>query len=303
MLMQAVETYLAVRRAADFELEAAERYLRDFARFAGVHGDRHVSAKTAIAWAGLGSSEMQRGNRLQIVIRFARFAHSDDPRHEIPPARVFCRRYCRPTPYIFSRSEIETLLIQATRLGSPGSFRSHMYTILFSLLVVTGLRISEALALRFQDVTEDGLVIRQTKFRKSRLVPVHETTAAALQRYLVKRNEVALDDDHLFVSRQRHPLSHHTVRKTFYQLLAAAAIPRRPGGPHPRLMDFRHTFATNALMTCPDDRDAIRSHMLALSTYMGHARVKNTFWYLQSTPQLLGDIASACEDRLGRTDS
>ncbi len=302
MLMQAVEIYLAVRRAAEFKLEAAERYLRDFARFASTQGDHYVVGSTAIAWAALGSSEMQRGNRLQMVIRFARFAHADDSRHEIPPAGVFCRRYHRPTPYIFSRSEIEALLAHAARLGSPGSLCSHTYTTLFGLLVVTGLRISEALALRFQDVTEDGLVIRQTKFRKSRLVPVHETTAAVLQRYLVKRSKLALDDDHLFISRQRRPLSHHTVRKTFYHLLALAGIPCLPGSPRPRLMDLRHTFATNALMNCPDDRDAIRSHMLALSTYMGHARVKNTYWYLQSTPQLLGDIASACEDYFERTN-
>ena len=300
MLTIAIETYLAVRRAAGFKLEAAERYLRDFARFASARGEQHVITETAVAWAAQGSSEMQRGNRLQMVIRFARFAHADDSCHEIPPLGVFARRYHRPTPYIFSKAEIEALLAQAAHLGTPGTLCAATYTTLFGLLAVTGLRISEALALRFQDVTEDGLVIRQTKFHKSRLVPLHETTAAALERYLVKRNQLALDDDHLFISRQRRPLSDHTVRQTFYKLMTAASIRHEPGGPRPRLMDFRHTFATNALLNCPDDRDAIRSHMLALSTYMGHARVKNTFWYLQSTPQLLSDIARASEEQFGR---
>ena len=160
---------------------------------------------------------------------------------------------------------------------------------------MTGLRISEALALRFKDVTPDGLVIRETKYRKSRLVPLHETTTSALQGYLAKRCDLALDDDHLFVSRRRRPLSYFTVVDTFHQLLGAAGIPADPDRPRPRLMDLRHTFASRALETCPDGRDNIRRHMLALTTYMGHARVKSTYWYLSRTPQLMGDIAETCE--------
>jgi len=163
------------------------------------------------------------------------------------------------------------------------------------LLAVTGLRISEALALRFKDITPDGLVIRETKFRKSRLVPVHATTTAALQAYVTKRGALVLDDDHLFVSGRQRPLSYFTVVDTFHQLLAAVSIPTDPDRPRPRLMDLRHTFASRALETCPDGREHIGRHMLALTTYMGHARVKSTYWYLSSTPQLLGDIAQACE--------
>ena len=100
-----------------------------------------------------------------------------------------------------------------------GSLRPHTYRTLLALLAVTGVRISEALALRFKDVTPDGLVIRETKFRKSRLVPVHETTTSALQAYLAKRCELALDDDHLFVSQRRRPLSYYTVVDTFHALL------------------------------------------------------------------------------------
>lgn len=300
MLIQAVEHYLAVRRAADFKLEAAERYLCDFARFASVQGDCHVVAQTAIAWAAQGSSESQRDIRLQTVIRFARFIHAEDPHHEIPPERVFCRRRQRPTPYIFTEQEIQALLGHAARLGPAGSLRPHTYTTLFGLLAVTGLRISEALALRFKDVTSDGLLIRETKFRKSRLVPLHESTTSALQRYLVKRSELVLDDDHVFISQRRRPLGDHAVRVTFHQLLVAAGIPSEPRRLRPRLMDLRHTFATRALASCPDDRDTIRRHTLALTTYLGHARVESTQWYLESTPQLLGDIAQACECCFGR---
>ena len=295
MLIQAVETYLAIRRAADFKLHAVERYLRGFAEFAAAKGDTHVVTQTAIAWAEKGRSEPQRHNRLSVVIRFARFSHAEDPRHEIPPERVFSRRRRQRTPYIYSDEDIQALLEQAARLGPKGSLRPHAYHTLLALLVVTGLRISEALALRFKDVSPDGLVIRETKYRKSRLVPLHETATSALQAYLAKRCELALDDDHLFVSRRRQPLSYFTVVDTFQQLLRAAGIPADPDRPRPRLMDLRHTFASRALETCPDGRDHISRHMLALTTYMGHARVKSTYWYLSRTPQLMGDIAEACE--------
>jgi len=295
MLIQAVETYLAIRRAADFKLDAVERYLRSFAQFATARGDTHVVTQTAIAWAEQGASEPQRHNRLSVVSRFARFSHAEDPRHDIPPERIFCRRRRQRVPYLFSAEDIQALLAQAARLGPPDSLRPQTYYTLLALLAVTGLRISEALALRFKDVTPDGLVIRATKFRKSRLVPLHATTTSALHAYLAKRCELILEDDHLFVSQRRRPLSYYTVVDTFHRLLQAAGIAAEPDRPRPRLMDLRHTFASRALESCPDGRDHIGRHMLALTTYMGHARVKSTFWYLSRTPKLMGDIAQACE--------
>src|SRR6266446_6960655 len=89
MLIQAVETYLAVRRAADFKLDAVERYLRSLAQFATTQGDTHVVTHTAIAWAEQGASEPQRHHRLSVVVRFARLSHAEDPRHEGPPGRLF----------------------------------------------------------------------------------------------------------------------------------------------------------------------------------------------------------------------
>src|SRR6266446_4754223 len=254
MLIQAVETYLAVRRAADFKLDAVERYLHSFAQFATAQGDTHVVTHTAIAWAEQGTSEPQRHNRLSVVVRFARFSHAEDPRHEVPPGRLFYGQRRRRIPYLFREEDLQALLAQATRLGPPDSLRPHTYRTLLGLLAVTGLRISEALALRFKDVTPAGLVIRETKFRKSRLVPLHATATAALQGYLAKRCALALDDTHLFVSGQRRPLSSQSVRATFQQLVAAAGIPVAPGRRRPRLMHLRHTFASRALATCPDDR-------------------------------------------------
>jgi integrase/recombinase XerD len=295
MLIPAVETSLAVRRAADFKLDAVERYLRSFAQFATAQGDPHVVTHTAIAWAEQGASEPQRHNRLSVVIRCARFSHAEDPRHEVPPARIFCGQRRQRTPYLFREEDIQALLAQAARLGPPDSLRPPTYSTLLGLLAVTGVRLSEAHALRFKDVTPDGLVIRAPKFRKSRLVPLHETVTAALHAYLAKRYALALDDDHLFVSRRRRPLSYFTVVDIFPQLLEAAGIPPDPDRARPRLMDLRPTFASRALETCPDGRDNVGRHMRALTTYMGHARVKSTYWYVSRTPQRMSDIAQACE--------
>ena len=125
MLMQAVDTYLAVRRSVGFALHDTEGYLRNFARFATARGDTHIIATTAINWASLTKSEAQRHTRLQTVIRLARFMSAEDSRHEIPPDSLFCRSRQRPIPYIFSDDEIEQLMSAASRLGPPGSLRPH----------------------------------------------------------------------------------------------------------------------------------------------------------------------------------
>jgi site-specific recombinase XerD len=172
---------------------------------------------------------------------------------------------------------------------------------LLALLALTGLRISEAIALRLNDHVSEGLVIRETKFRKSRIVPLHRTGHAALQRYVEKRSGFTRsDEDHLFISGRHHALCAHVVRVTFHQLLADAGIVRANGGAKQRLMDLRHTYATTVLVASPDNRDHVRRHMVALSTALGHSSFAATFWYLERTPALMGDIAQACEDHIVR---
>jgi integrase/recombinase XerD len=295
MLKDAVETYLAIRRAAGFKLHDDALYLYDFARFATTRGGTHVVAQTAIAWAEQTRSEPQRATRLKAVIRFARFSRAADHHHELPPQGLFCAQRRRPTPYLFSDEEVQALMTHAMQLGPAGSLRPHTYSTLIGLLAATGLRISEALGLRFHDITPDGLVMRETKFRKSRLVPLHPTTRAALERYLGKRTQLAVVEDHLFVSLWGRPLKRTTVSTTFVHLLAAAGLPRKPGQARPRLIDLRHTFASKVLRTSPDGRAHVGRHMLALMTYLGHAHVRSTFWYLERSPQLMEDIAHVCE--------
>lgn len=295
MLMAAVEAYLAVRRSTGFQLKGVEHYLRNFAAFAMERGEQYIVARTAVDWAGAVTCEAQRQHRLGIVTRFARFMHAEDARHEIPPEGLFCGQRQRPRPYIFTDEEIQRLVMQAQRLGPSGTLRPHTYSTLFGLLAVTGMRVAEARALRLDDITPDGLVIREGKFRKSRLVPLHETTERALEQYLDRRRCIAGHDPHLFVSRRGGGLSHTVVTETFHELLHAAGIPAVPGARRPRLMDLRHSFAVKVLLACPEERDRVGRHMLALTTYLGHAKVDSSYWYLESVPQLMADIARRCE--------
>lgn len=294
MLTQAVDAYLVMRRAAGFKLKTTERYLRYFADFAHARGDTHVQTTSAIEWATQAGTEVERHRRYQCLLQFARFMHIEEPRHEVLPEHVFCGYLPRPTPYLFTDDELHRLIRAAGRLGPPGSLRPHTYKTLFTLLAVTGLRPAEAYALRRDDITHDGLTIRETKFRKSRLVPIHDSTRTALEHYLEHRNRIARDDDHVFVSLAQRPLSSCIVSRMFRQLLLAASLPDRQG--RPRVYDLRHRFATRALETCSDTRDHVGQHMLALTTYLGHAHIRSTYWYLESTPQLMTDIAVQCED-------
>ncbi|HEY5959721.1 MAG TPA: tyrosine-type recombinase/integrase [Polyangiaceae bacterium] len=201
-------------------------------------------------------------------------------------------------PHIWSPQQISSLLQAAAQLAPQGSLRPHVYSTLLALLNVTGMRISEALALELDDFDGETLLIRETKFKKSRRIPLHQTAAAGLQRYLDHRWRVATENQYLFVSVRGRQLDHSSVGWVFRRLLKAIGLARGSNGRRPRIHDLRHSFATRSLETCPEGRDNIGRHMLALSTYLGHAHISDTYWYLEATPTLMKDIASCCESSL-----
>jgi integrase/recombinase XerD len=299
MLTSAIDRYLELRRALGYKLDTDEVVLRSFARFARERAQTHIAGPTVLAWAAGSTTARQRDKRTRTIVGLARFLHAEDPRHEIPPRPLPSSAHVRPLPRIFSHQEIVRLAQAAAQLPPATSLRPLTFSTLYSLLAVTGLRISEALSLRVGDLTLDGLVIRQTKFNKDRLVPLHETTTRALQRYLARRLRVASGDDHLFVSLKGTPLCYETARRTFRELCAITSLDGAPPARRPRLHDLRHTAAVRALEACPHARDQVTPHMLALSTYLGHGSVRGTYWYLQSSPQLMRDVAGAAEAWLG----
>lgn len=191
MLTQAVESYLGVRRAMGFALHSEGSLLQSFAKYSDAAGKSHVCNETAIQWAGVARSATTRARRLGQVIRFARYLRAEDQRHEIPPAVFGCEKGPRPVPYIFSVGNVKRLVEAASGLGRRNPFRGQTYSTFLALLACTGLRVSEAIKLRFEDVTADGLIIRCSKFRKSRMVPLHSTAQIGLERYIQKRRPFA----------------------------------------------------------------------------------------------------------------
>src|SRR5258708_6162939 len=203
----------------------------------------------------------------------------------------------RRIAHVAAREEIVGLVLAATKLPSSDSLRPKTYAALISLLVATGLRISEALHLLVSDITPNGLLIRRTKFQKTRLVPLHDTAVTGLGHYLMNRQEARRGGDHVFVSDEGQPLVYWKVHSMFRTLLKSAGL-KPSGGRWPRIHDLRHTFAVRALESSPTGRQRIGQHMLALATYLGHVNINATYWYLETTPELLREIAIVTENFL-----
>jgi integrase len=182
----------------------------------------------------------------------------------------------------------------ASQLRPLDSLTPHTYVALISLLAATGLRISEALGLVMSDITPNGLLIRKTKFQKTRLVPLHPTAVAGLRSYLSRRKTTNCIDEHLFLSNKGRPLRYSEAYLVFRKLLKSANLVSSRGRV-PRIHELRHTFAVRALESSPSGRKRIGQHMLALATYLGHVNIEATYWYLESTPDLMRDIAAISE--------
>ncbi|UIF88575.1 tyrosine-type recombinase/integrase (plasmid) [Cupriavidus necator] len=301
MLIAHAERYLALRQALGFKLREVSMNIRAFARFATARGDTHVRVSTAVDWATEGSSPNVRYIRLRDVAHFGRFLHAEDPAHEVP-ANLFHFTKRRRLPYIYAPEELAQLIEAANHLRPTYPLRREGYATMFGLIAATGLRVSEALDLRLGDVMPDGILrIRHAKLGKSRLVPLHPTAATALNRFLEARCQLAMTDDHVFLSAGGRRIASSTMGSTFHQVTRLAGIASARTR-QPRLVDLRHSFATRALEQCSTQREAVARHFVALTTYMGHTDIANTYWYLEATPELLTDIAAAAEALIARED-
>jgi integrase/recombinase XerD len=285
-MIAAVEAYLELRRAAGYSMRDADRILRSYGRFAHARRDRFVKIATVLAWAKRARSPERREALVRKAALLARHLHAEDPRHEIPPYRVFAADpFQRPEPFIFSQVQIVALMAAARRHPSNGD----AYATLIGLLAAAGLRISEALSLRVNDLTRDGLFVRQTKCHKSRLVPLHPTVERELVAFLKRRKRARCE--RVFVGVNGGPLSYDRFKVWYRRFLAEIGLDYKQT-PRPRLHCLRHSFAVRALES--SDSITVAEHQLALTTYLGHATVASTYWYLEATPPLLTSIADRC---------
>lgn len=290
-LAQSAQQYLKLRRALGFKLEHAGLYLPDFVAFLAAHGSPVITTALALRWAQQSPTALpvSLAGRLDAIRGFARYHHALDARNEVPPSDLIPRSGRRPRPYIYTGREIAALMQAARRLSYP--LQAATYETVIGLLAVTGMRVGEARALDDGDVDwgRSLLTVNRTKFQKSRLVPVHASTLAALQRYAAQRDRVfpRRPTLSLFVTSVGTRLLKQQFGHVFRRLVRTSGV-GRVGERRPRIHDLRHTFAVNTL------RDAYRSgsdaehRMLSLSTYLGHVNPSATYWYLTATPELLG---------------
>jgi integrase len=293
--------YLGFRRKMGFVVGAKGEELLRFARYADQNGHRGpITTELAVQWAthNRGSDPSRHAKRLDNVRQFARYRALFDPRNEVPPEGLLGPSYRRKPPYIYTDEEIEVLLEAASGLIPANGLRPHTYVTLFGLLACTGLRISEALRLTRSEVDLDKgvLTVVKTKFRKSRLVPVHPSTVDALSRYVEHRDSYhpLTRSRSFFLDGQGTPLKYDAVLTTFRRLRDRLGW-TRSGGRSPRIHDMRHGFAVRRLLAWYEEGVEVDRKVAALSTYMGHANVKDTYWYFTAVPELLAVAGSRFE--------
>jgi integrase len=285
--------YLRHRRSLGFALEASEYVLLDFARFADQLRHRGpLTTSLMLRWAtGVKShSDRYRAERLSIVRGFARHLASMDGRSQVPDTRLLANPHRRVQPHIFTEKQLADLVAAAAKLKADYALRPHTYASLFGLLASTGLRVSEALELRRADVDlRSGiLLVWQTKFRKSRWVPMHPTVTRAMRQFAARRDSDAdLRSSVWFFGHRGRPLPYTTVLGTFRRLCSQLGWRSNGALPRPRIHDMRHSFACRRLLQWYRDGVDIDQAIASLSTYLGHAKVTDTYWYMSGTGELL----------------
>lgn len=290
-LQQHAHDYVALRQALGHKMAHAVRLLPDFVGYLEARDLSTVTTDAALAWAQATPrhpAPMAERQRFAVARGFARFMSGIDPQTEIPPSDVLVYRYQRRAPYIFSGADIVALMAAVPRI-SRSPFRAVTWATLIGLLGITGMRVGEALRLTDHDVDWDQavVVIRATKFGKSREIVLDSSTVSALKNYVAQRPPTAGPTPTLFVTEHGKPLAYRRVSEAFERLLGESGVgpPATEGRPH--LHDLRHAFAVRTLIAWYREGVPVAAWLPRLSTYLGHVDPRDTYWYLTGVPELL----------------
>jgi Site-specific recombinase XerD len=298
-----VEDYLRLRRALGFKLERAGHLLPKLVTYLETVGSPTLTTELAVSWARLPAHARPNhwAARLAVARGFARYLRTIEPATEVPPAGVFPSRRHRPAPYLWSQRDICRLLDGARALHSP--LRAATHEALFGLLAVSGMRVGEAVGLDRDDVDFDAgvITIRAAKFDRTRLVPLHDTTTAALHAYATRRDRLcpAPGSAAFFVSGAGTRLNRSDVAKTLRRITTAMGL--RSAMVHPTAHQLRHSFAVRTLIGWQRSGASIDEQIAALSIYLGHVAPADTYWYLSAAPELMALAAERLESRFGST--
>jgi len=305
-----IESYIEYKQSLGYQLKIESQELRRFAKFTREieHSDS-LTVDLAMQWASLNCSlsRWYMARRLETVHTFAVYAASIDPQAQIPQTGVFGKCHGRVTPYIYTEEEILSLMNESANLFSTDSIRCVTVSTAIGLLWSTGIRVSELTNLKVKDVNFKGkyLYIRNTKFHKDRLVPLHQTVLEQLKNYdseLKGKIPGRLEDHFFFVTTNGRQFNTRAFEYAFQQL-RSCLMPdgennwnRRP----PRLYDIRHSFACRTILKWLENGENVNQKIYLLSVYMGHVKPADTYWYLTSTPELLSFACGKFELRCGK---
>jgi len=293
-----VQAYLAYRRSLGYVLREEGRLLLDFGRYADRSGHRGaLTLELALRWARLPAhtDPSYWARRLQVVRCLAKYVALFEPQTVVPPNRILGRAFVRKVPHIYSSEELAQLMRAARRLRPKGGLRAHTYLTLIGLMACTGLRVGEAVRLRVDDVDLRAgvLTVRQSKLHKVRVVPLHDSTLKPLRRYHRQRQPSVPNAKTFFASPQGTGLAIKTVEGIFRIL--SAGLKSRGSRPRPRLTDLRHTFSCRVLLKWSRRQEDFDHHLLLLMHYLGHSKIRHTYWYLTGVPELLQQAAATFE--------
>jgi integrase len=297
-LAAAADKYLKMRRALGFKLRHQTWWLPDFVAFVRGQGSSTITVDLAVRWAQQPADAHPNwwARRLSAIRCFAKYYQAYDPRTQVPPPDLLPSRRVRQLPHIYSNDEIHSLLAKARQIRD--GFLSVTYTTLLGLLAATGMRVGEALALDEEDIDlrRSLITVRNGKFGKSRLVPLHPSAVVALQHYARLRDRWGprRRTRSFFLSTSGTRVYHQNFHHVFLRLVRLAGI-RGQGGRRPRLHDLRHTFAVKTLREWYRAGIDVEPRLAALSTYLGHVNPTSTYWYLTATPDLLSLAADRLE--------
>lgn len=293
-MVRRVKDYLQLRRTLGFQLRSQGQMLLQFARYLDGAGHRGpLTTEAAMRWSNRPHlSRSSRAKRLSAVRCFARYLAARDGQTEVPERHLVPKVCIRQQPHLYSPRDLEQLLAATEQLRPSYPLKRLVYYTLFGLLACTGMRVSEALKLKADhvDLQRGILRIEQTKFKKSRLVPLHPTATHALRRYAQARygRQDVCDDSPFFVDKRGNRLAYCAIRWNFERLCKMLDWTEGNGDlPRPRIHDLRHTFACQRLLSWYRQGRDVHHLIAALSTYLGHGKVTDTYWYLTGTPELL----------------
>lgn len=302
-LTKAIQDYLAMRRDLGFKLRDAGMVLAKFAAFMEQRNAEVITTHLALEWAQQPSKAQPAfwAQRLSYVRCFARHHIASDSKTEIPAPGLLPFRPQRANPYLYSDEEVQHLLEAALTLSPNMELRRWTFYVLLGLLSVTGLRLGEVLRLKLDDVDLDSgvLTVRDTKFGKSRFVPIHTSTRQVLADYRARRDKLLGDRDavHFFVTQTGHQLDGGDVHRVFYRLSRQTGLRAVNDSHGPRLHDFRHRFAVETLLGWYRSGGDVERRLPVLSTYLGHVHVSDTYWYLSAHPALMNLAMNRLERR------